>query len=202
MIAEFSIWKPENTKFKGVIVLTAPSQYDGRKDIYIRAWRQFAKKHKCALVGCFFQDEFPSGIEEYADATLSGQRLIDFLKQEVGEGDERVIPKIFLFGFSAGGQFNYEFAVRYPALVGAFVVNKGGIYYTALAPPATRAIPGLFILGAKDADWRIAILNGIWAVNRVAGADWGRVIEPCSHDLCDSEDISMQFFKKVLTRMP
>jgi pimeloyl-ACP methyl ester carboxylesterase len=36
---------------------------------------------------------------------------------------------------SAGGQFNYEFAAWKPDRVAAFVVNKGGIYYTAKGTP-------------------------------------------------------------------
>lgn len=198
MIAEFRMWKPKVAP-RAIIILAPPSQWDGRKDISDPGWRMFAKQHGCALVGCFFQDDFPTGIEEYADAKVSGQRLIDFLKLEM---KSEVLPPLLMFGFSAGGQFNYQFAVNYPELVGAFVVNKGGIYYTALAPPATRNVPGLFIIGARDAEWRIAILNGIWAVNKVAGAEWGRVIEPCAHALWESEEIGREFFTDILKRIP
>jgi hypothetical protein len=44
---------------------------------------------------------------------------------------------------SAGGQFNYEFVAWRPERVLAFVVNKGGIYYSALLPQAARNVPGI-----------------------------------------------------------
>ncbi len=39
---------------------------------------------------------------------------------------------LLLWGMSAGGEFNYEFVAWKPERVAAFVVNKGGIYYSAL----------------------------------------------------------------------
>ena len=199
MIAEFQLWKPTDVDTpKAIIVLTPPSQSDGRWDTKDRGWRLFAKRYGCALVGCHFRDQFPSGIEEYANARISGQALIDFISEKLPGYD--FTKKLLLFGFSAGGQFNYEFAVNYPQLVKAFVVNKGGIYYTALAPPATRATPGLLIVGKFDDQWRQMILNGIFMVNRVAGAVWEYFSEPCGHDLCQSEFIGRKFFAKVLER--
>ena len=56
----------------------------------------------------------------------------------------------FAWGMSAGGQFDYEFASWKPERVVAFVVNKGGIYYTALTPRATREVPALLFIGGNN----------------------------------------------------
>ena len=69
-------------------------------------------------------------------------------------------------------QFNYEFVAWKPERVAAFVVNKGGIYYTALAPKAAREVPGLLFIGEKDLDSRINMISGLAALNRRGGALW------------------------------
>jgi hypothetical protein len=73
---------------------------------------------------------------------------------------------------SAGGQFYYEFAAWKPERVIAFVVNKDGIYYTALTPRASRDVPGMLFIGGKDLDSRVQTITGLFAVNRRAGALW------------------------------
>ena len=194
MIAEFSVWKPK-TKPKAVLVLTPPSQSDGRSDVKDLFWQNFAKDNNLAIVGCYFRDEIPTGIEEYADAIKGGKALLSYLAEHFGIPT----PPVLLWGFSAGGQFNYEFACKYPEHTLAFVVNKGGIYYTALAPSATRNVPGLFIVGAQDAKWRRDIVTGICGVNNAAGAQWSLVEEPYTgHSYGDSRHLGTAFFEEVL----
>lgn len=202
MITEFSHWKPEGLdKPKAVLILTPPSQSDGRAEIHDKQWQDFAVKHSLAIVGCFFQDADPSGFEGYCDVrgSRSGAKLLDYLDEKVWNGTPSV--PLFLWGFSAGGQFNYEFAVNYPQYVAGFVVNKGGIYYTAMAPPNTREIPGCFIIGNHDSQWRKDILTGIHGINRVAGAKWVKVVEDhVAHQVGDSERIGREFFEFILKK--
>ena len=87
--------------------------------------------------------------EDAAVSRGSGQALLDAL---AGLGDrlghtELGSAPLLLWGMSAGGQFNYEFAAWKPERVAAFVVNKGGIYYTAQIPKAAREVPGLLFTG-------------------------------------------------------
>jgi pimeloyl-ACP methyl ester carboxylesterase len=104
-----------------------------------------------------------------------------------------------MFGMSAGGQFNYEFACWAPGRVHAFVVNKGGIYYTALAPPASWNIPGLFITGEKDSPYRINIVKGIFSINRRFGAKWTYAQEQGAEHVIGKSDILAQaFFREVI----
>jgi len=103
------------------------------------------------------------------------------------------------WGMSAGGEFNYEFAAWKPERVIAFVVNKGGIYYSALTPRATRQVPALLFIGGKDLDSRVHTITGLFAVNRRGGALWALAEEPgVGHIVGRSRDMSIIFFDDVL----
>jgi dienelactone hydrolase len=100
---------------------------------------------------------------------------------------------------SAGGQFNYEFAAWKPERVVAFVVNKGGIYYSALVPRAAREVPALLFVGDKDLAFRTNTIAGLFAVNRRAGALWALVAEPdTAHAVGRSRDLGAMFFADVM----
>lgn len=198
MIAKFS--------FRGsavpnaIVVLVPGSNGDGRRQVQDLEWTTFADKFNLLLVGCFFQDDRPTNIEDYCDvAKGSGKKLIDAIVEYCDlPGKYPKIPDIYVWGFSAGGQFAYEFACGYPLLTKGFVANKGGVYYTALASEEARRVPGVIIMGEHDADWRKDILRGIHSVNTNFGAKWNLVIEPCGHSECDSVDIGKQFFTKLI----
>ena len=207
MITEFSFWSPEGVdkaKLKAIIVLTPPSQSDGRGWIHDRDWQRFATTHACGLVGCHFVDDDPSGFEGYCDVKNceSGEKLIEYIQNQLYLHTAQ-IPKFLLFGFSAGGQFNAEFACAYPDNVKGFVVNKGGVYYTALAPEATRKIPSLWILGEKDADFRKDIIRAICNLNSHAGArEWKLITDyGVGHEMGVSVEKSMEFFAGILSTL-
>src|SRR5204863_1379318 len=137
----------------------------------------FAIKHKLALVGCQLTDKTHEQgfIEEYVDVSKgSGQAFVSALATLATRSKhaELATAPLFLWGMSAGGQFNYEFVAWKPERVAAFVVNKGGIYYTALAPRAARSVPGILFVGGKDLEFRTNTIVGLFAVNRRGGALW------------------------------
>jgi dienelactone hydrolase len=102
---------------------------------------------------------------------------------------------------SAGGQFNYEFVAWKPERVMAFVVNKGGIYYSALLSRAAREVPGMLFIGGKDLAFRNNTIAGLFAVNRRGGALWALAEEPdAAHVVGKSRDVSLVFFEDVLQR--
>jgi hypothetical protein len=110
------------------------------------------------------------------------------------------VPLLF-WGMSAGGQFDYEFAAWKPERVVAFVVNKGGIYYTALTPRATREVPALLFIGGKDLESRVNTITGLFALNRRGGALWALTEEPnAAHVVGRSRDLSIVFFDDVLAQ--
>src|SRR5262249_51064631 len=82
-------------------------------------------------------------------------------------------------------------------------VNKGGIYYTALAPKAARDVPGLLFIGEKDLDSRTFTIKGLFGVNRRAGALWALVEEPgLAHVVGHSRDLGAMLFEDVLSAPP
>ena len=203
--AEFRLWLPAGLGVaRGVLVVVPGSNGDGRDWVERPAWREMAAAYGFGLVCCFLTDhKHPNmAIEEYAKvADGSGQALLDALSalaEKSGHPEIAVAP-LALWGISAGGEFNYEFACWRPDRVAAFVVNKGGIYYTALAPEAARAVPGLFFIGGSDSPFRNDIIKGIYAVNRRVGAIWALAEEPFAvHELGRSVDASKVFFDEVL----
>jgi len=206
-VAAFRYWGPPDCKtLRGVAVLVPGSNVDGRAQVHEEFWQAFAQRYDLGLVGCWLKDHPHENmnIEDYARAREgSGQALLDALTkfaQSSGHPEMATAP-LLLWGHSAGGEFNYEFACWKPERVRAFVVNKGGYYFTHLAPPATRAVPGILFIGGKDEAFRIASIRGIYAVNHQAGAVWNLVAEPdAGHEVGRTRDQALEFFQEVLAR--
>jgi len=203
--AEFRLWQPAGvSQLKAVVVLLPGSNGDGRSQVEDPVWQTFATRHGLALLGCRFTDKphDQSFIEEYVNvAAGSGQALIDALNAlaKRSQHPELATAPLLLWGMSAGGQFNYEFVAWKPDRVLAFIVNKGGIYYSALLPHASRNVPGLLFVGGKDLEFRTNTIAGLFAVNRRAGALWALAEEPgAAHIVGRSRDMALLFFEDVL----
>lgn len=199
--AEFSLYIPSTLAIpQALVVMTPGSNGDGRGWVRNQLWKDFAATHRLGLIGCYFTDTDPSSIEGYCRAGMgSGALLFDAITEF---GTETGIPldhlPLLLFGHSAGGQFNYEMNQAFPERVSAFIVNKGGIYYTALQSVRARKNPGLFFIGEKDEQWRKNVVIGLVSVNRRGGASWGVHVDDCGHGMGQSEEISRAFFASVL----
>lgn len=195
-IAKFAAAVPKDPR--AVLVIVPGSSSDGRQMVKWREFSRWAEENNVALVGCYFADKVARINEDYVDAKGgSGKALIAALKDlELGD-----LP-IFLWGHSAGGEFNYEFACHYPKNVAAFVVNKGGIYYTGLAPDVTRKIPAMFFVGEFDAAYRVHAVASIYWMGKVSGngtCPWRMIVEKnIGHDLGRSIDYSLEMFSEVL----
>jgi poly(3-hydroxybutyrate) depolymerase len=203
--AIFRLWYPDDINMiKGILVLVPGSNDDGRRQVSDTIWQAFAQKHGFALLGCWYTDYKSSDmfIERYADVSKgSGQALIDVIRRFSlsSSHPELATAPLLMWGFSAGGQFNYEFACWYPERVIAFVVNKGGIYYTALASKETRSVPGIFFTGEMDIDSRKDIIKGIFSLNRRAGALWIYAPEPgASHEIGQTKRFALTFFDEII----
>ncbi len=208
--AEFRLWYPPDAgRLQAVIVLNPGSNGDGRGAVDDQAWRDFATKHRLALVGTRFTDKphDQNFIEQYCDVSKgSGQALLDALGRFAGRTShpELANAPLLLWGMSAGGQFNYEFVAWKPERVAAFVVNKGGIYYSALLSQAARRVPGMLFIGGKDLESRVETITGLFAVNRRGGALWALAEEPgAAHIVGRSRDLALMFYEDVLSlRIP
>jgi poly(3-hydroxybutyrate) depolymerase len=203
--AEFRFWYPRDVgALRGVIVLNPGSNGDGRGAAEDTVWQAFATRHKLALVGTRFTDkQHEQGfIEQYVNVSQgSGQALLDALTRFASRSQHPEIANapLFLWGMSAGGQFNYEFTAWKPERVAAFVVNKGGIYYSALVSSAARDVPGILFVGGKDLEFRTNTIVGLFAVNRRGGALWALAEEPAAaHIVGRSRDMALIFFEAVL----
>lgn len=203
--AQFRLWIPPSAaKVRAVLVLVPGSNGDGRAMAEDSVWRAFATKNRLALVARRFTDKpHDQGfIEEYVDvARGSGQALFDVLARLAARSEHAEVASapLLLWGMSAGGQFNYELTAWRPDRVAAFVVNKGGIYYTALTPRAARNVPGMLFIGGKDLEQRVQTITGLFAVNRRGGALWALAEEPgAAHVVGKSRDVAMIFYEDVL----
>ena len=201
--ADFRLWlPPEAGPIRAIVLLVPGSNGDARDETGDVAWQAFAVEHRLALVGVHLTDKDRSPFEEYANVSKgSGQAIFDAIAKLGVRGNHRELATapLFLWGMSAGGEVNYELAVWKPERVAAFVVNKGGIYYTALASKAARSVPGLLFIGGKDLESRVDIITGLFALNRRGGALWALAEEPdAAHIVGKSKDLAMMFFEDVM----
>jgi len=202
-IAEFRLWYPEDIdRIRAILVLTPGSNGDGRNQVMDPVWEAFAVEHGLALVGVRLRDHQPGIFEQYVDVGRgSGDAFLGALEafaRESGRPELATAP-FLLWGMSAGGEFNYEMALWKPERTVAFIVNKGGIYWHALASPEARAVPGIFFAGGQDLDSRIGTIFGLFALNRRGGALWSVSVEPCAgHVVGKSQALSMHFYEDML----
>lgn len=203
--AAFRFWMPaQSGLLRGVVVLMPGSNMDGRAAVDEEFWQDFARRQQFALVGCLFKDRQHDNmnIEEYARAASgSGQALLEALSDFAlrAKHPELANAPLLLWGHSAGGEFNYEFACWKPERVLAFVVNKGGYYFTHLASATTRQVPGIFFVGEKDLEFRVRSVRGIFAVNREAGALWTLAVEPgTEHEVGRTRELATAYFDSII----
>jgi poly(3-hydroxybutyrate) depolymerase len=203
--AEFRLWLPDDvTTVRAALILVPGSNGDGRPMADNPDWRAFATRNKLALVGCRFTDKKhdQSFIEYYVNVSQgSGQALLTAMETFAARSKHPELATVpfLLWGMSAGGEFNYEFVAWKPERVLAFVVNKGGIYYTALASQAARNVPGVLFIGGKDLDSRIHIITGLFDLNRRAGAQWALAEEPSvAHVVGRSNELAKVLYEDVL----
>lgn len=205
-LAEFRFWNPNlNDNYKGILVLTPGFNDDGRKAVLDSVWQKFATKHNLIIVASHFKDyQKLEGRPPYRDASKgSGDILLKSIeKYSKTMSNENIIQlPLLLFGFSAGGQFNYEFASWKPEKVISFVVNKGGYYSTAVTSSETQKVPGIFFMGEDDNYYRNDMILGIYSANRSQGANWTLITEKeTKHSPKNSKALSISFFESVMLK--
>ena|SRR5579872_3942711 len=208
--AAFRLWLPDGVaRVRALVVLVPGSNGDGRPQVDESFWQEFASKNQVGLVGVQLTDKQHDQmfLENYVDVSRgSGQAFLDALASLAKKSShaEVATAPFLLWGMSAGGEFNYEMTAWKPERVVAFIVNKGNVYYTALAPQAARSVPGLLFTGEKDLEFRVNTIVGLFAVNRRASALWALTQEPgIGHAVGRSKDLAAMFFEDMLAaRLP
>lgn len=204
-IAQFRLWVDDSTvKVRGILILNPGSNTDGRENVGDADWQTFARQHDFALVATYWTDSPHDAmmIEEYADvANGSGEALLRALNEfskDSGRQEIAAAP-LLLWGHSAGGEYNYEFALWKPGRVIAFVVNKGNFYYSAVASAQARQVPGLFFIGENDLKYRNDSVQGIFSMNRRPGALWTLAYEPgAGHEVGMTKKMALTFFREIV----
>src|SRR6056300_1085148 len=204
-LAEFRFWNPNlNDDYKGILVLTPGINRDGREAVLDTVWQKFATKHNLIIVASHFKNYESNNNLRYRDASKgSGDILLKSIEkysQEISNICINELP-LFLYEFSAGGQYNFEFASWKPEKVISFVVNKGGYYSTAVTSSERQKVPGIFFIGEDDSYYRNNMILGIYSANRSQGANWTLITEKdTKHSPKNSKDLSISFFESIMAK--
>jgi poly(3-hydroxybutyrate) depolymerase len=205
-VAAFRFWAPPgNTPLRAMLVLVPGSNGDGRAMAQDTVWQQFATKHNLGIIACRFTDK-PDNPERAFESYIavskgSGDALQAALTHFADRTKRWEVANIpfLMWGMSAGGQFNYEYVAWKPDRVAGFVVNKGGVYYSALLSRESRRVPGILFTGGKDLEFRTNTINGLFNVNRRGGALWALAEEPsAAHVVGRSRDVAMAFYEDII----
>jgi len=200
--ARFRVWIPDAQKpVRGMIVLVPGSNGDGRRDVEARDWQQLGTELGFGLIACNFVGD------SYCYAAQgSGKTLVKALEEFAKAQNRPEIAKapLLLWGHSAGGQFNYNFACWKPERTIAFIVNEGGFFYDTPASPQTRATPAILFAGEKDTAERIQNITNLFQGGRARGALWAFCLEKgLGHAVGRSKEVAQQFFRAVVpARLP
>lgn len=201
-VARFRFWLPDAKRpVLGMIVLTPGSNGDGRGDAVAADWQALARELDFGLVACMFQGTSPNDTGYCYAANGSGKVLIEAIDALAGtQGRPEVASApLLLWGHSAGGQFNYNFACWKPERTLAFIVNKGGVYYDTPSRPATRAVPAILFAGENDTAERVRNIGALFTAGRSKGALWALCTEKgVGHDVGQSRAIAQQFFRSIV----
>lgn len=200
-VAQFRIWLPDPKRpVQGFVVLVPGSNGDGRGAVDDPEWQTLATEIGFGLVGCHFKGAGGGSGYCYAH-TGSGELLLDALDAFGREHQHPEAAKapLLLWGHSAGGQFNYNFACWKPERTLAFIVNKGGFYYDTPAKAATRAVPAILFSGETDTAERNRNIATLFETGRSGGALWALCVERgVGHGLGSSREIAGKFFRAIV----
>ncbi|MFK5950167.1 MAG: alpha/beta fold hydrolase [Methylococcales bacterium] len=130
---------------EGLPVLVAVHGISHRAKEQVRAFKEYAERYGFVIIAPLFcRKNFPAyqrlGITKQEVPFYSDIALNSILK-EVSEQTGALTEKVYLFGYSAGGQFVHRYAMAYPEKVHAVVVGAAGWYtFPDLKVPFPRGL--------------------------------------------------------------
>lgn len=190
-VAEFRLWVPEGAGFiREIIVLVPGRNGDGRDQAGDPEWQALATRWSSAILACRL-----TGDSYYIARTWSGQILLQALEDFALQCGHAELPKAALafWGYSAGGQFSCSFVDWKPDQVMAFAANKGNFKEWKLTAAGCQ-IPGLWVVGEKDAESIREAMTTSFSQGRRLGAPWVFAVQPgVGHEIGNA---------KALARVP
>ena len=111
------------------------------------------------------------------------------------------IPIVFV-GHSMGGCTAYGFSRVHGARVAGFMTMKGGCHSPGPAA-AAAGVPGYFLIGALDEQYRRENITAVFEAGRAAGAPWTLSVDPYQHGPIVDFDLMFGWIDGVLSaRLP
>ena len=104
---------------------------------------------------------------------------------------------IFFVGHSMGGCTAYGFSRVHGARVAGFLTMKGGCHSPAPAA-AAAGVPGYFLIGALDEQYRRENITAVFEAGRAGGAPWTLSIDPYHHGPMLDFDVMFGWIDGVL----
>ena len=109
---------------------------------------------------------------------------------------------IFFVGHSMGGCTAYGFSRVHGSRVAGFLTMKGGCHSPAPAAGAA-GVPGHFLIGNLDEQYRRDNITGVFEAGRAAGAPWAISIDAFQHGPILDFDLMFDWIDAVLAaRLP
>ena len=147
-----------------------------------------------ALIGTTTLEDNPASYETLLQA------LSNFGTQSA-HPEFATIP-IFFVGHSMGGCTAYGFSRIHGARVAGFLTMKGGCHSPGPAA-AAAGVPGHFLIGQMDEQYRRANITAAFETGRAAGAPWAVSIDPFQHGPILDFDLMFDWMDAVLAaRLP
>jgi len=173
-----------------VMVSVHPSEGDGRS--LLLTWEPHADRDGFVLIS----PTFPPGYNRLAGG--EDEKMLAILR-EVGE-EVPLEERVFLVGFSGGGQFAHRFAFRHPERVLGVSVMSAGQYDPP--PEAGAKLPFLVTVGADDNDTPDRVALATWFAGALQAAGYPvqfEVIPGVGHWASDrAVELTLNFFRSLL----
>jgi pimeloyl-ACP methyl ester carboxylesterase len=126
--------------------------------------------------------------------------LADFATQS--QHPELADIPILLVGHSMGGCTAYGFTRMHAARVAGFITMKGACHNLGPSQGA-GAVPGYFLIGNQDEEYRRVNITTVFEAGRAGGAPWALSTDPWQHGPFVDLDLMLDWMEAVLAaRLP
>ncbi len=159
----------------------------------LQLWQEYADREGFLLVCPSLADESGGWYQSEGEAALLG--ILRRVRQEC-----RTQRRVFLAGFSAGGEFVQGFAFDHPGDVAAVAVLSAGNYM----PPTRRAreIPFLVVIGERDRAAGIKNAESFVALLEQEGIPVElRLLPKTGHEVTEeAREMTVEFFRQTFEK--